>query len=143
MFTNESWKVIDQRCIDLDNIPLFGRNASKFCYLEVIKSKKTVKQMHFIKKIFPYLINFPSLSKHYNNLNHVFWGRFWKSFDPLCQKHLHGITDSETSIIGYAVVNDECSHWDRFKLLRCASLWAKGVKMLVLIWNENFYEKCF
>ena len=39
-----------KRCIDLEHIPLFGRNASKFCYLKVIKSKKTVKQMYFIKK---------------------------------------------------------------------------------------------
>ena len=39
-----------KKCNDLDNIPLFGRNASKFCYLKVIKSKKTVKQMYFIKK---------------------------------------------------------------------------------------------
>jgi len=60
-----------KRCIDLDNIPFFGRNASKFCYLKVIKSKKTVKQMYFIKKKFPYLVNFPSLSNDYNNLKGV------------------------------------------------------------------------
>ena len=45
-----------KRCIDLDNIPLFGRNASKFCYLKVIKSKKTVKQMYFIKKKFFHIL---------------------------------------------------------------------------------------
>ena len=70
LFTSESRKVNSRDALDLDNIPLFGRNASKFCYLKVIKSKKTVKQMYFIKKKkIPYPINFPSLSKDNNNLN--------------------------------------------------------------------------
>ena len=48
-----------KRCIDLDNIPLFGRNASKFCYLKVIKSKKTVKQMYFTTKNISISYKFP------------------------------------------------------------------------------------
>ena len=52
-----------KRCIELDDIPLFGRNALKFCYLKVTKSKKTVKQMYLIKKNISKSYKFPIPNK--------------------------------------------------------------------------------
>ena len=71
-----------KRCIDLDNIPIFGRNASISCYLKVIKSKKTVKQMHFTKKNISISYKFPILSKDYSNLKVLsIWSKIFQHFN--------------------------------------------------------------
>ena len=54
-------------CTDLKDISYFGRNASKFCHLKVFNSKKTVKEMYFIKKYLGYCL---FISNGYNNLKH-------------------------------------------------------------------------